>query len=36
MGFINEDGVRKLSAGLGASPYATYLISMLDGYGPAR
>jgi glucose-1-phosphate thymidylyltransferase len=36
MGFINEDGVRKLAAGLGASPYATYLISMLDGYGPAR
>jgi len=36
MGFISEDGVRKLAAGLGASPYATYLISMIDGYGPAR
>ena len=36
MGFIDDDGVRKLAAGLGASPYAAYLISMLDGYGPPR
>jgi glucose-1-phosphate thymidylyltransferase len=36
MGFIDDAGVRKLAAGLGASPYAAYLISMLDGFGPAR
>jgi len=36
MGFIDDDGVRKLAAGLGASPYAAYLISMLDGHGPPR
>ena len=36
MGFIDDDGVRKLAAGLGASSYAAYLISMLDGYGPPR
>ncbi len=36
MGYIDDDGVRKLAAGLGASPYASYLTSMLDGFGPAR
>jgi glucose-1-phosphate thymidylyltransferase len=36
MGYIDDDGVRKLAAGLGASPYAAYLTSMLDGFGPAR
>jgi glucose-1-phosphate thymidylyltransferase len=36
MGFIDDAGVRKLAAGLGASPYAAYLISMLDGFGPAK
>ncbi len=36
MGFIDDAGVRKLAAGLGAGPYAAYLISMLDGFGPAR
>ncbi len=36
MGYIDDDGVRKLAAALGASPYASYLTSMLDGFGPAR
>ena len=36
MRFIDDEGVRRLAAGLGASQYAAYLISMLDGYGPVR
>ncbi len=36
MGYIDDDDLRKLAAGLGTSPYASYLISMLDEFGPAR
>src|SRR6266550_4727464 len=35
MGYVNDDGLRELAGGLGASAYAAYLISLLDSSGPA-
>ena len=36
MGYIDDEGVRKLANGLGSSTYAGYLMSLLDGSHPAR
>jgi glucose-1-phosphate thymidylyltransferase len=36
MGYVNDDGLRELAKGLGASAYAAYLLSLLDSSGPAR
>lgn len=31
MGYVDEQGLRKLAAGLGSSAYAAYLLSLIDG-----
>jgi glucose-1-phosphate thymidylyltransferase len=36
MGYIDEVGIVRLAKDLGSSTYATYLMSLLDGAGPAR
>jgi glucose-1-phosphate thymidylyltransferase len=34
MGYIDDNGLRRLADGLGSSAYAAYLLSLLDGSGP--
>jgi glucose-1-phosphate thymidylyltransferase len=36
MGYIDSAGIERLAKDLGPSTYATYLMSLLDGAGPAR
>jgi len=36
MGYIDDAGLRSLAKELGSSTYAAYLMSLLDGAGPAR
>ena len=36
MGYIDADGLQRLARDLGSNAYAGYLMSLLDGAGPAR
>lgn len=36
MGYVDDEGIKKLAKGLGTSAYAGYLMSLLDGSHPGR